>query len=387
MEFSHDIWCHIMDFCLHLSATRRYENKMHENTLDFANNLRLVCKTALGATKSRRWEIFVFKSNVNLMRQCFPNLQQFTYTMFKDDFALLRGIENLNITFDYTVYYPQPTSFIHLRGIQELTIYFGETPSPRNTINFDEISPYLSGVQSLDVSGDDVEFSWKSFTHLRGIKRLMIQDNLHDMCTLDIDVFEPLTGIQDLYLAKQYTIPTDAFRYLKGIKRLHLPFCTYSGEAFKYFKGIESLRLEYSCVTYYDADFEHLAGIQTLQLRTPDSDGFNDCHITAAAFQHIKGVQFLYMRGSGSYLNPVLEILNRFNHEFDVTPFSAEWSLEALKCGATFKVMTSYQQRELQQQVDSYVKTRYTSYIYGYDGSDSDDESGRKTPLDGSESD
>lgn len=380
MEFSHDIWCHIMDFCLHLSAPRRYENKMHENTLDFANNLRLVCKTALGATKSRRWEIFVFKSNVNLMRQCFPNLQQFTYTMFKDDFALLRGIENLNITFDYTVYYPQPTSFIHLRGIQELTIYFGETPSPRNTINFDEISPYLSGVQSLDVSGNDFDFSWKSFTHLRGIKRLSIQDNMSDMCTSDIDVFEPLTGIQDLYLSKEYTIPTDAFRYLKGIKRLHLPFCTYSGEAFKYFKGIESLCLEYSRVTYHDPDFEHLAGIQTLQLRniyTSVDESFNDCHITDAAFQHIKGVQFLYMAGSGSYLNPVLKILNWFNLEFDVTPFSAEWSLDALKCGATFKVMNLNQQH--QRQVDSYVKTRY--------GSNSDD-SRSETPLDdGSESD
>jgi len=88
---------------------------------------------------------------------------------------------------------------------------------------------------------------------------------------------------------------TDAdFVHLRGIHTLNMRGCnqeSITDAAFEHLRGIHTLNMDgCSQVTINDAAFEHLRGIHTLNMSR-----CNQLTITDAAFEHLEGIHTLYM--------------------------------------------------------------------------------------------
>ena len=308
MSFPDELWGEIMNFNLVLSSG--WEGR----PLRAANALRLVCKAALEATKTREWRVGMI-SNVPAMRLCFPKLGHLDHGMrSSSDFEVLVGIPDLYLGFFYR---PKLNSFHHLRDLQVLEVYFGN-----GNVNLDEVVPHLPALRSLTASGPLMTMTPKCFEFLRGIEKLeVVREAAPSEGTLDVDVFEPLRGIRELHLNGNYTIPVDAFRHLVGIQSLQLTNCTYSGKAFKYLCGLKSLDLGYSTVETDDSDFAPLAGLLHLSMEC-----FVAPRLTDAVFAHLRGLHSISMfECEISFESPVFRFFGKVDGRLDVQSFSANW--------------------------------------------------------------
>jgi len=199
------------------------------------------------------------------------------------------SLVSLNMTYCTQI---TDAAFVHLRGIEDLSMLGCDQDEITNAA-----FTHLIGIKALDMTNCNQEtITNAALENLVGIRDLFIHG-----CTQFTDgCLTGLGSVRKLDVGKCHRLTDSSIAQLQNLEHLEISECPLMTDlAVSSKRGLRWLCID-GCPQLTEASFENLDGI--LELHMVDCTGIR----SVSAFQHLHGIQVLYLDGCD--LTPVIEV-------------------------------------------------------------------------------